>query len=324
MRLLLGLVLLLALLFDATAARAGKCVYVVGDLHGDFDALVAILEEAGLIDPTTGVWIGKDCEFYVLGDLISRWHDGRLINDYLSELVRQGAGIHRLVGNHEVKILQGELEYVSRQDLVQWRDWKWFYFDSLTDAYQRAMSSPRSPYALELATRPTLVRVHRSLLLHAGLTKKALAFDLDTINRRIREEVILPLQRREKGSQDEFLHEVLWDRTMALGQQPEKDIVALLAHFDVDRFLIGHTTSEWGRIEEVYGGKVVRVDARLSRGMDAPFNILFFVKLEEDGRVVRRFAGRPRGAHPLRETLVGALRNRSCPRRLLDNATPRR
>jgi hypothetical protein len=51
----------MTLSLQATAATASPRVVAVGDIHGDFDALVEVLQETGLMDAEQR-WIGGKSE----------------------------------------------------------------------------------------------------------------------------------------------------------------------------------------------------------------------------------------------------------------------
>lgn len=80
-------------------------VFVVGDVHGHPEILVALLGEAGLID-RAGHWRAADARVWLVGDLTDRGPDGIAAIDLVRRLERESAGALRcLLGNHEVLLL---------------------------------------------------------------------------------------------------------------------------------------------------------------------------------------------------------------------------
>ena len=69
-------------------------VFVVGDVHGHRDALVALLREAELLD-AAGRWAGADAVLWLLGDLVDRGPDGLGAIDLVRRLERESAGAVR-------------------------------------------------------------------------------------------------------------------------------------------------------------------------------------------------------------------------------------
>ena len=72
---------------QAAAEGTGRVV-AVGDIHGDFDAFVSILREAGLVDPAHR-WIGGAATLVQTGDFTDRGPDVRAVMDLLMTLEAQ-------------------------------------------------------------------------------------------------------------------------------------------------------------------------------------------------------------------------------------------
>jgi hypothetical protein len=80
-------------------------VFVVGDVHGHRDVLVALLRRAGLVDADAR-WVGTDAVLWLLGDLVDRGPDGLAVVDLVRSLERESDGAVRcLLGNHEANLL---------------------------------------------------------------------------------------------------------------------------------------------------------------------------------------------------------------------------
>jgi hypothetical protein len=82
---------------------------VLGDLHGSLEAFRNILLHAGLVEGDS--WRGGRSILVQLGDVIDRGPDSVETYEYLADLqVRAGKGkgkVVRLLGNHEVSLLEG-------------------------------------------------------------------------------------------------------------------------------------------------------------------------------------------------------------------------
>lgn len=87
----------------------------VADIHGDLSRLKGILAHAGLIDQE-GRWTGGPQILVLLGDMIDRTpqdtapEEAYLFARYLQgQAEKAGGRVVRLIGNHELMLLQGEL-----------------------------------------------------------------------------------------------------------------------------------------------------------------------------------------------------------------------
>jgi len=103
------LIFALAMALAATAADAGRIV-AVGDVHGNFDGLTSILQEAGIIGPALK-WTGGSATYVQLGDLFDRGLQVRETLDFLIRLQAEaeaaGGSVVCVLGNHEIMNLAG-------------------------------------------------------------------------------------------------------------------------------------------------------------------------------------------------------------------------
>mmetsp|Transcript_1874 Transcript_1874/g.3904 ORF Transcript_1874/g.3904 Transcript_1874/m.3904 type:complete len:389 (+) Transcript_1874:40-1206(+) len=93
----------------------------VGDLHGDFENAMQVLQFSQVID-AEGHWIGGTAHLVQTGDIVDRGHNSTALLDFFSKLQKEaicaGGKVTCLLGNHELMILQGDLRYVSRTELL--------------------------------------------------------------------------------------------------------------------------------------------------------------------------------------------------------------
>jgi hypothetical protein len=107
---------------------------VLGDLHGSLDAFRTILTRAGLLEDDS--WRGGRTILVQTGDVIDRGPDSIATYEFLADLqvrARKGKGkVVRLVGNHEVALLEGYFDMADfpeperlaeriRQDVLEGR-----------------------------------------------------------------------------------------------------------------------------------------------------------------------------------------------------------
>jgi len=97
----------------------GRRVVSVADLHGDFDAMVSLLQTLNIVGMHAGrqkaswkgAWVGGNAVLVQLGDIVDRGADGRIMYRFLWALQDQAGGaggrVVLLVGNHELFLLRG-------------------------------------------------------------------------------------------------------------------------------------------------------------------------------------------------------------------------
>jgi hypothetical protein len=83
-------------------------LYVVGDVHGYLEELLAALRERGLVDET-GHWAAGNARLWFLGDFTDRGPDGigviELVMQLSAEAAAAGGYCRALMGNHELLLL---------------------------------------------------------------------------------------------------------------------------------------------------------------------------------------------------------------------------
>lgn len=110
---------------------------LIGDLHGEIDALLALLDRLGC-DPDRCT-VQRPLVF--VGDLVDRGPDSPAVVEVVARLARAGVAF-AIAGNHELNLLLGDKKEGSG----------WFYGDE-TDGWQPPGSGPaRVPYDSRLAT----------------------------------------------------------------------------------------------------------------------------------------------------------------------------
>ena len=94
---------------------AGPRIIALGDVHGDFDALVEVLVEAGLSDLGCSGWLGGDATLVQTGDVADRGPRASSSNECLRRLQREapasGGVVARLAGNHELMLAEGNTRW---------------------------------------------------------------------------------------------------------------------------------------------------------------------------------------------------------------------
>ncbi|MCZ6485215.1 MAG: metallophosphoesterase [Acidobacteria bacterium] len=227
----MGLLLVLVamtLSLQAAAATASPRVVAVGDIHGNFDALVEVLQETGLMDAEQR-WIGGDAILVQTGDFLDRGSKVREVMDLLMALekqaVRDSGRVVVLLGNHEMMNLMGDLRDVAkksylsfvdensgkrRQDVYQ--DYLELYKrrsqllgqePSITPKFEKQWMKRHPPGFLEyrdalqphgkyggwLRKRPAIVQIGDTIFLHGGIHPELASFKLRAINERIKWEI---------------------------------------------------------------------------------------------------------------------------------------
>src|SRR6266508_4386771 len=84
-RLVCGLAVLCFLCSVSQSFGQSSRVVAIGDIHGDFDAFVGILQRTGLVDPSNR-WSGGNATLVQTGDFLDRGPKARAVMDLLMSL----------------------------------------------------------------------------------------------------------------------------------------------------------------------------------------------------------------------------------------------
>ena len=106
-------------------AAPSQRIIAVGDLHGDYDAWMAIARAAGLVDQR-GRWAGRATTLVQMGDITDREPDSLKIIRNLQQLQREapkaGGRVFILLGNHEAMNLLGDNRYTTAGEYAAFAD----------------------------------------------------------------------------------------------------------------------------------------------------------------------------------------------------------
>ncbi|NNU16514.1 protein-tyrosine-phosphatase [Parvularcula sp. ZS-1/3] len=290
--------LVLALAVSIGAARAERIV-AIGDIHGDYDAYIAVLTEAGLVDDRLR-WSGGDTVLVQLGDVPDRGPDTRKILDHLMRLEKQakrkGGKIVPLIGNHEAMNITGDLRYVDPGEYAAFvtgrseRTRDRFYarvreqyaasllsrdptltpeqirarFDELHPlgyVEHRQAWAPGGDYGRWVADNDAVALIDGTLFVHGGMSEGWIETSLDAINFAVGE-ALSGLEAEAEIIASET--SPLWYRGNVEGSlESEAEVDRILAAYGAERIVVGHTPQLEG-IRSFYGGKVIAADTGMS------------------------------------------------------------
>lgn len=243
-------------------------LYVVGDTHGELDALSTGLRAAGLIDDATR-WTGGSRHLVFAGDLTDRGPDvmGLLWMVYRLEREAAAAGgaVHVVLGNHELMVLMGDLRYVHPKEL---------HIAALHGVgYDRMFDVRESILGRWLASKPGIIRVDRALIAHGGLGARYADYGLTEYDDSLRaftgEELfarwadlsyIPPIDSLAAARRDDFFwhpDSPYWHREFVQTDTVGTLLEQVLHRMESDVFVVAHTGVP--AMEARYDGRVIPI-----------------------------------------------------------------
>jgi len=273
-------------------------IVAIGDIHGDYDNFLKLLKEANVVN-RRGNWIAGETHLVQLGDVPDRGPDTdkaiALLQKLESQAERDGGKVHVLVGNHEAMNIYGDLRYVDPGEYAAFRTRnsrraRDDFYDR--DIEKRTLADPefvanrefrqqweesiplgmlehRAAWGAQgeigswVRQHNAVIKINRTLFLHGGISPEVLDMSITEINEQIRLELNGGLEEEPGLSEKET--GPLWYRGLATNaEEIEKAHLELvLATYDVDRVVIGHTPG-LGTIVPRFEGRVLIIDTGLS------------------------------------------------------------
>ena len=225
-------------------------IVAIADIHGAYDAMVATLQNAGILSDELA-WSGDASHLVIVGDILDRGPKSRAAMDLLMRLEGEaqaaGGKVHVLIGNHEAMLLEGDMRYVSKaeyeafaadEDSAERARWFSLYveqkggeaaalqanFDKKFPpgyfAMRRAFR-PDGEYGQWLLTKNIIAVINGTAFVHGGLSPMVRKYGLDGINTHLRQELRTYLERLA----------LLTDAEILLPTDSSYDYEAILTNF---------------------------------------------------------------------------------------------
>ncbi len=318
-------------------------IVAVGDVHGDKDALAAVLKMAGLLDADER-WCGGAAHMVQMGDVPARGPQSRQAFDLLMRLEKEAAAaggkVHALIGNHDAGLIYGDLRSVLPAEYGEFRTpdserlleaaferelaalraagrlpaepgeltaLRQSWFDQHPPGFveHRQAFQPSGYYGSWIRSHNSVIRINDSLFVHGGLSPKYAYNTRQSMNTAIRRELAEP-DRLIPGMASDT-QGPLWYRRLTESEDPaiEPHVTRILRFHQVRRIVTGHVVTRSAIIPR-FGGRVVNADIGLSRFYGRPPACLV---LEPESRFVLHRGVRVALPGPGREQLVQYLQS---------------
>jgi len=252
-----------------TSWPAPDSLFVISDIHGEFERMTAVLRNGGLIDDSLR-WTGGHKQLVVLGDVFDRGPDALRAVWFLYDLERQaeaaGGRLHYVLGNHEIMVMSGDLRYLSPKDTMMARLYG--------VGFPELVHPDRTVLGRWLVSKPALLRLGDLLFVHGGLTTGYLSWKLDQVEDSLRrwtaEDLFtrwndttyaVPLDSAGFERRLAFFWlptSPFWYRGYVRSDSLAAPLDSVLRHFDVSTMIVGHTPGP--TVRERYDGHLIAVN----------------------------------------------------------------
>jgi hypothetical protein len=260
---------------DTFAFSTTGDIFVVGDVHGNYDGLLKILMNNGIID-SNYMWIFGKGHLLLLGDDFDRGEYVTEILWFLYELEIQarkaGGMLHLLLGNHEIMEMTGDDRYLHQ---------KYRYFTQFTGMDYFRLYERNTVIGRWLRSKNILVQINGNLFVHAGISPQfaVYGYPFAEINQRVRK-YLLSDYGIKKGSPEDIIlggFGPLWYRGYRGKNEEYPEVTqdfldAFLDSKGLKRMVIGH--NEQTAITASYNGKIISADVAIYESVESAQGLL--------------------------------------------------
>jgi hypothetical protein len=257
----------------------------IGDVHGEYDVLVKLLRNSGVIDENLD-WNWGDGHLVFIGDIFDRGDKVTeslyLIKKLQGQANENKGKLHLLLGNHEVMVLMNDSRYVAPKykNMCQ----------RLMMNYPRFFAE-NTELGKWLRSLNSVVKINDLIFVHGGLSPNLVdrGLSLEQINNDIRKS----LDKDNEMTHEEVMKAVyfpenpLWYRGYLMKSRSysiinKEELNKVLSYYSASRIFFGHTEVE--SIRFLHEGKVGAINVPMGYSEIKPQ-----VLLVEDGGFYRCF-----------------------------------
>lgn len=241
-------------------------ILAISDIHGEYEAMVAFLQHAGVIDQA-GRWIWGDGHLVVVGDIVDR---GNRVTECLwflyrleREAAQAGGRVHVVLGNHEMMVMRDDLRYVNAK-----------YTNGIVHhlgVRYPDLFGPDMELGRWLRSKPLVLKLNDIVFVHAGLAPELVARGLDlhtvnTIGRASLDTSSVALAFSDVPALLFGSTGPLWYRGYLYGNDRYptatlEDVEAVLRFYGAKTIVVGHT--DVGVLQQRFDGRVFAIDVSL-------------------------------------------------------------
>ena len=260
-------------------------IFTVSDIHGEYDHLVDILTNGGVIDREHR-WIWGDGHLVIVGDVFDRGSEVTeclwLIYRLESEARENGGAVHYILGNHELMVLRGDKRYVHDRYLKG--------IVKKTRIKYEDLYGPDTELGRWVRSKHTVIKINDIVFVHGGLSPFVIDRNLTIgqINETVRSSIDLRSSRLAFDELSRFLLRnkgPFWYRGYHYEMESDyprvrsEDVDSLLSFYGAGRIVVGHT--EVDSVMSVWNKRII--------GIDVPVDELGSLEalLWDDGRFFR-------------------------------------
>ena len=235
-------------------------ILAISDIEGGYKAFRDFLINSNVIDVNLN-WIFGKGHLVLVGDFVDRgWSVTQVlwfIYKLEQEAEKKGGIVHFIIGNHELKNMQGD--YGASAE-------KYLAVGNILGKVQSELYNSNSFLGKWLSSKNSLEKINGNLFAHGGLTPEiaATTLDLNAINQIIRNNYYTPYYPKTESTTESLLTStktgICWYRGYFKDDLSQEVVEKGLNKFNAKSIVVGHTLQS--KVNRQYNGKVIGIDVK--------------------------------------------------------------
>lgn len=206
-------------------------------------------------------WTFANGHLVLLGDFVDRDFSTTQVLWFIYKLEQEakekGGTVHFILGNHELKNMQGNFESTSP---------KYYHVASILKKQQTELYGTNSFLGRWMSSKNTIEKINGILFTHGGIHPDLADYkiNLEEVNQIIRSNYYKPYYPNPQKNIEQLLissHKgIAWYRGYFKDDLTQEDVERGLYKFDANSIVVGHTLQS--KINTQFNGKVIGIDVK--------------------------------------------------------------
>jgi len=243
-----------------TTYKDGNPIIAISDIEGGYLTFRNFLINNKVIDKNLHWTFGKG-HLVLLGDFVDRgWSVTQVlwfIYKLEQEATKQGGFVHFIIGNHELKNMQGN--YGASAE-------KYLAVANILGKVQSELYNPTSFLGRWMSSKNALELINGNLFAHGGIHPDLAnsELNLDEINAIIRKNYDTPYYPKTEKTTEQLLIStktgICWYRGYFKDDLTQEEVEIGLNKFNAKSIVVGHTLQS--KVNSKFNGKVIGIDVK--------------------------------------------------------------
>lgn len=235
-------------------------ILAISDIESGFKTFRDFMIANKVIDEKLN-WTFGSGHLVLLGDFVDRDFSTTQVLWFIYKLERdakeKGGNVHFILGNHELKNMQGNFESTSP---------KYYHVASILKKQQTDLYSTNSVLGKWMSSKNTIERINGILFTHGGIHPDLTNYktNLDEVNQIVRSNYYKPYFPNPEKNIEQLLissHKgIAWYRGYFKDDLTQAEVERGLNKFNAKSIVVGHTLQS--KVNRQYNGKVIGIDVK--------------------------------------------------------------